>query len=167
MARIYIGLGTNIDRERNLRAGVRTLREKFGRLDLSTVYETRAVGFEGENFYNMVIGADTGLTPHQVFEVLRAIEHEHGRQRQQPRYSSRTLDLDLLLYDDQVLKEAEFEIPRYDIDEYPFVLKPLAELDGKRRHPVKGKPFAQLWDEFDQSETGMWPVTVDFDIDDT
>jgi 2-amino-4-hydroxy-6-hydroxymethyldihydropteridine diphosphokinase len=167
MARIYIGLGTNIDREHNLRAGITALREHFGAIDLSTVYETKAIGFAGENFYNMVIGANTGLKPREVFETLRTIEHEHGRQRQQPRYSSRTLDLDLLLYDYEVLKEPDFEIPRYDVDEYPFVLKPLAELDGGRKHPVKGKTFAQLWDEFDKTDLGMWPVTIDFDIDAT
>lgn len=164
MARIYIGLGTNIDREQNLRAGIQALRERFGELDLSTVYESRAVGFEGENFYNMVIGTHTSQSPREVFETLRAIEHEHGRQRQQPRYSSRTLDLDLLLYNDQTLKEPEFEIPRYDIDEYPFVLQPLAELDPGRKHPGKGKTFAQLWDEFDKSDLGMWSVVIDFDI---
>lgn len=165
MARVYFGIGTNIDRERNLHAGVRALRDRFGHVDLSTVYETEAVGFEGDNFYNMVAGVDTDLTPHQVYNNLHEIEYEHGRDRKLPRYSSRTLDLDLLLYDDQVLKTEEFEIPRYDVDEYPFVLAPLAELDGQRRHPVKGKTFAELWAAFDKTGWGMWPVAISFDMD--
>lgn len=163
MARIYIGIGTNINREENLRSGVRRLGEIFGNLDLSTVYETEAVGFEGNNFYNMVVGADTGQTPRQVYEMLHQIEYEYGRERGRPRYSSRTLDLDLLLYDDQVIKTDEFELPRYDVDEYPFVLAPLAELDGERRHPVAGKTFAELWQAYDKSDLRMWPVDMNLD----
>ncbi len=165
MPRVYIGIGTNIDREHNLRAGVRALREHFGSVDLSTVYETEAIGFEGDNFYNMVVGVNTDLTAQQVYETLHAIEYEHGRDRKLPRYSSRTLDLDLLLYDDQVLKTDDFEIPRHDVNEYPFVLAPLAELDGQRRHPVTGKTFTAMWAEFDKSRLGMWPVSVTLDED--
>ncbi|MEX2516639.1 MAG: 2-amino-4-hydroxy-6-hydroxymethyldihydropteridine diphosphokinase [Gammaproteobacteria bacterium] len=161
MTRVYIGLGTNIDRERYLRIGLDNLREAFGELMLSTVYETVAVGFAGDNFYNMVIGVDTDLTPVEVYQTLRRIETAHGRQRQQPRYSARTLDLDLLLYDDQVLKTPEFEIPRYDIDEYPFVLAPLAELDGDRRHPLKGKTYAELWAAYDKTDLEMWPLQIE------
>lgn len=163
MARIYIGIGTNIDRERNLRSGVRRLRETFGELDLSTVYETEAVGFEGDNFYNMVAGADTELSPEMVYDLLHEIEYEYGRERSQPRYSSRTLDLDLLLYDDRVMQTDKFELPRYDVDEYPFVLAPLAELDGTRRHPVHGKTFAELWYAYDKSNLRMWPINIDLD----
>jgi len=163
MARIYIGVGSNIDRENNLRSGIRRLREAFGRLDLSTVYESEAVGFEGDNFYNIVVGADTELTPQQVYDVLHEIEAEYGRTRNQPRYSSRTLDLDLLLYDDQVIKTPLFELPRYDVGEYPFVLAPLAELDGERRHPVADRTFAELWEEYDKSDLRMWPVDIQFD----
>lgn len=158
MARIYIGIGTNIDRARNLKSGVARLREQFGALDLSTVYETEAVGFAGDNFYNMVVGTDTELSPQQVYDLLHEIEFDYGRARQQPRYSSRTLDLDLLLYDDQVIKTEQFELPRYDVDEYPFVLAPLAEIDGERVHPVKGQTFNALWQAYDKSDLRMWPV---------
>lgn len=162
MARIYIGIGTNINREENLHSGIRRLREEFGDIDLSTVYETEAVGFEGDNFYNMVAGADTDLSPDEVYDLLHRIEHEYGRERTQPRYSSRKLDLDLLLYDDRVMKTDRFELPRYDVEEYPFVLAPLAELDGERRHPVTGKTFAELWQAFDKTDLRMWPIETDF-----
>lgn len=164
MARIYIGIGTNIDRESNLKSGVARLRKEFGKLDLSTVYETEAVGFDGDNFYNMVVGTETTLTPQQVYDLLHEIEYEYGREREQARYSSRKLDLDLLLYDDRVIKARQLELPRYDVDEYPFVLAPLAELDGQRRHPVHNKSFAELWQAFDKSNLRMWPVDVRLNI---
>lgn len=163
MAHIYIGIGTNIDRECNLKCGIARLREKFGALDLSTVYETEPVGFKGDNFYNMVVGANTELSPQQVHSQLRETEYDFGRERNRPRYSSRTLDLDLLLYDDQVIKTEEFELPRYDVDKFPFVLAPLAELDGQRRHPVKGKSFRELWQAYDKNNLQMWPVALSLD----
>ncbi|MDZ7734704.1 MAG: 2-amino-4-hydroxy-6-hydroxymethyldihydropteridine diphosphokinase [Gammaproteobacteria bacterium] len=165
MARIYIGVGSNINRDENLRSGIRRLREEFGDIDLSTVYETEAVGFEGDNFYNMVVGIDTELAPQQVYDLLHEIEAEYGRRRRQERYSSRKLDLDLLLYDDQVIKTEQFELPRYDVDEYPFVLAPLAELDGERRHPVSGRTFNELWQEYDKSDLRMRPVDMKLDMD--
>lgn len=165
MARIYIGVGSNINRDENLRRGIRRLREEFGDIDLSTVYETEAVGFEGDNFYNMVVGADTKLAPQQVYDLLHEIEAEYGRRRQQERYSSRKLDLDLLLYNDQVIKTEQFELPRYDVDEYPFVLAPLAELDGERRHPFTGRTFNELWQEYDKSDLRMRPVDMKLDAD--
>lgn len=165
MTRIYIGVGTNIDREANLRSGIKRLREAFGQLDLSTVYETEAIGFEGDNFYNMVVGCHTELTSRQVYDLLHDIEADYGRQREQPRYSSRKLDLDLLLYDDEIIKTQQFELPRYDVDEYPFVLAPLAELDGERRHPVDGRSFAELWQNHDKTDLRMWPVNIQLDTD--
>lgn len=165
MARIYIGVGSNINRDENLRSGIRRLHEVFGDIDLSTVYETEAVGFEGDNFYNMVVGADTEFAPQQVYDLLHEIESEYGRRRRQQRYSSRKLDLDLLLYNDQVIKTEQFELPRYDVDEYPFVLAPLAELDGERRHPVNGMTFNELWQEYDKSELRMRPVDIKLETD--
>lgn len=163
MARIYIGVGSNINRDENLRSGISKLRETFGELDLSTVYETEAVGFEGDNFYNMVVGANTDLEPREVYDLLHRIEAEYGRKRKNQRYGPRTLDLDLLLYDDTILKTDQFALPRYDVDEYPFVLAPLAELDGERRHPFNGKKFSELWDEFDKTDLRMWPVDIRLD----
>jgi len=160
MTRIYIGIGTNIDREKNLRSGIKRLRETFGEMDMSTIYETEAVGFEGDNFYNMVVGCETALTPQQVYDLLHDIEADYGRQREQPRYSSRNLDLDLLLYDDEVVKTEQFELPRYDVDEYPFVLAPLAELDPDRRHPVDGRTYGELWHIHDKNDLRMWPVDI-------
>ncbi len=152
MARIYISLGSNIDREAHTRAGVAALREHFGELELSSVYESEAVGFDGDAFYNMVIACDTDLEVHAANRVLADIEDANQRDRSGPKFSSRTLDLDLLLYDDLVLSENGLTLPRDEILKNAFVLWPLAEIAPELKHPVVQKTYAELWAGFDRSE---------------
>ena len=158
MAKIYISLGSNIDRERNTRAGIKALRERFGELELSSVYESEAVGFEGNAFYNMVIACEVNEDVHSANRALAEIEDAHGRDRSGPRFSSRTLDLDLLLYDDLVLDEKGLKLPREEILKNAFVLWPLAEIAPARIHPLAGKTYAELWDDFDKSKENLAPV---------
>jgi 2-amino-4-hydroxy-6-hydroxymethyldihydropteridine diphosphokinase len=158
MAKIYISLGSNIDRERNTRAGIRALRQRFGELELSSVYESEAVGFEGDAFYNMVIACEISEDVHSANRTLAEIEDAHGRDRSGPRFSSRTLDLDLLLYDDLVLDEKGLKLPREEILKNAFVLWPLAEIAPARIHPLAGKTYAELWDDFDKSKENLAPV---------
>ena len=98
MARIYIGVGSNIERERYLRAGVQAMGQVFRQLRCSAVYESRAVGFDGDDFYNLVVEADTDLPLEEVMGLLKGIELAHGRAADARKFSSRTLDLDLLSY---------------------------------------------------------------------
>lgn len=163
MARVYISVGTNIEREKHLRSSLRALRVHFGRLFLSSVYESQAVGFEGAPFYNLVVGFDTERDPQRVNRILREIERDHGRDRSQPKFSARSLDLDLLLYDDLVVHEPALKLPRDEILEYAFVLQPLAEIAGERRHPLNGRRFRDLWAEFDPSEQPLWRVNLSID----
>jgi len=160
MARVYVSVGSNVDRERNVRSSLDALRERFGRLDCSRVYQTEAVGFEGEPFYNLVVGFDTDLAPRELVDLLHAIEAAHGRRRDQPSFSDRSLDLDLLLYDDRVVDEPGLVLPRPEILEYAFVLGPLAELAGGLRHPLLGRSYRALWDAFDTSGQAMRPVEL-------
>jgi 2-amino-4-hydroxy-6-hydroxymethyldihydropteridine diphosphokinase len=163
VARIYISLGSNIDRDQNTRAGVRALQQRFGQLQLSSVYESEAVGFEGDAFYNMVIACEVDEDVHSVNRALAEIEDAHGRDRSGPRFSSRTLDLDLLLYDDLVMDENGLKLPREEILKNAFVLWPLAEIAPQLVHPVAGKTYAELWTEFDKSREKIAPVEYDFD----
>lgn len=162
MARIYISLGSNIDREANTRAGVAALQSVFGELQLSSVYESEAVGFKGDAFYNMVIACDSPDDVHTTNARLAAIEDEHGRDRSGPRFSSRTLDLDLLLYDDLVLEEKGLSLPRDEILKNAFVLWPLAEIAPALVHPQAGKSYAELWASFDKSKETLQPIEFDF-----
>lgn len=162
MARVYVSLGSNIERERNLRAAVRALREHFGPLGLSPVYESRPIGFEGENFYNLVAAIDTAETPEAVVAALHAIEQRLGRRRGTSRYVSRTIDLDALLYDDLVREDAALRLPRREIREYACVLRPLADLAPERRHPQTGETYAEMWARFDQKAQPLSRVELEF-----
>ena len=162
MARIYISIGSNIEAERHLRLAIAELRQHYGELVLSSVYESEAVGFEGDNFLNMVVGLDTEEEVHQVVQTLRQIEDRHGRVRSGPRFSARTLDLDLLLYDDLVLKEEGLELPRGEITHNAFVLWPLAEIAPELMHPAEQKSMASLWQGFDKISQKLWPIAIDW-----
>lgn len=165
MARVYVSIGSNIDRDINVRAGVRSLRSRFPNLRLSSVYESRAVGFSGDDFYNLVAVFDTEAEVRAVAAALRLAEAECGRVRQPSAggFVSRTLDVDLLLYDDLVLEDDVFRLPRREILEHAFVLAPLAEIAPDRLHPVLGRRYADLWAEFGGDRAGLRRIDLDWD----
>ncbi len=158
MAIIYISLGSNINREENTRAGIRALKDVFGKLILSSVYESEAVGFEGDAFYNMVIACEVSTSVFDSNQLLRDIEDANGRDRSGPRFSSRTLDLDLLLYDDLILDEKGLVLPRGEILKNAFVLWPLAEVAPDLKHPEAGVSYAELWAGFDKTKENLKPI---------
>ncbi|HEX9626278.1 MAG TPA: 2-amino-4-hydroxy-6-hydroxymethyldihydropteridine diphosphokinase [Acidiferrobacterales bacterium] len=144
MARCYVSIGSNIDKARHVRAAVRALAARYGPLAVSRVYESAPVGFDGESFYNLVVGFDTDDGADAVAGELACIETANGRRRDGERYGPRTLDLDLLLYGDIVRCDARSPLPHPDILAYPFVLRPLAEIAPGERHPVSGLTYAAL-----------------------
>ena len=142
----YLSLGSNIAPEKHLRAAIAELRERFGTLLLSPVYRTPAVGFAGADFLNAAARIETGLSPQDLDAWLHALEDRHGRDRSGPRFSSRTLDVDLLLYDDRVLRgEGHLELPRAELVAQAFVLKPMADIAPEVVHPTLGKTLGELW----------------------
>jgi 2-amino-4-hydroxy-6-hydroxymethyldihydropteridine diphosphokinase len=148
MARAYLSLGSNLDPERHLAAALAELEARFGPLTVSPVYRSAAVGFDGADFLNLALGLDTELDPVALDAWLHALEDRHGRRRDQPRYSSRTLDADIVLYDALVLRgPGHLEIPRPELH-HAFVLRPLADIAPDTIDPVSGKSLAQLWQEF-------------------
>ena len=161
MSRVYVSLGSNIDRETNLRTAVRELAAHYGTLILSPVYESKSVGFDGGNFYNLVAGFDTEERPERVKEILGEIETHCGRQRDGTRFSARTLDLDLLLHGDTVRHDGRVDLPHPDIQRYAFVLRPLADIAPDRRDPETRQTYGEMWNQFDARGAELWKVEFD------
>ncbi len=162
MAEIFVSLGSNIDRDHHLRRAATALREAFAGIALSPVYESAAFGFDGPPFYNAVARAETGLELDAVLGELRRIEDAQGRVRHADSFHSRTLDLDLLLYDDLVLETPTVALPRDEILRHAFVLAPLADLAAEQRHPVSGVSYADLWAGFDQAKQPLMRVAFNW-----
>lgn len=148
MTRAWLSLGSNLEPEKNLHAALVELRARFGEIVASPAYRFPAVGFDGPDFINLVAGLDTDLSAGVLNEWLHALEDRHGRRRDVPRFSSRTLDVDIVLFGDRVVKgPGNLEIPRAEL-KYAFVLKPLADIAPNAMHPVSGKTIGELWREF-------------------
>ncbi|WP_193166118.1 2-amino-4-hydroxy-6-hydroxymethyldihydropteridine diphosphokinase [Microbulbifer hainanensis] len=162
MARVFLSLGSNIDRERHIRAGLDALAKRFGGLDVSRVFESEAVGFDGDNFYNLVVGIHTELPVGRLALGLREIEDANGRLRAGPKFSARTLDIDILTYDALTGTVDGVKLPRGEILKNAFVLLPLAELVPNAIHPLVGKSYRELWEEYDQTSQKLWPVPFDW-----
>lgn len=155
MAQIYISLGSNIKREHYVKHGLLALASAFElpfeQLTLSSLFESEAVGFDGATFYNMVIGINCLKTVDEVTKILRAIEFSHGREHNAKKYSPRTLDLDLLLYDNLII-ELPAQLPRDEITKNAFVLWPLSQVAPELIHPIVKQNYRQLWQNYNNDE---------------
>ena len=149
MATVYLGLGSNIERERYLVAGLDALQGLFGELALSSVYDSVAIGFDGQPFLNMAARVTTDLSVGELHRTLRHIEVEHGRPANATRHSARQLDIDILTYDNLVGVVDGVELPRGEILDNAFVLCPLAELAPDLEHPVLNRNYRDLWALYD------------------
>lgn len=162
MARVYLSLGSNVEPQRYLRAAVDELRQRFGALTVSPAYRSKAVGFEGAEFVNLAVGLDTDLSPTALNDWLHALEDRHGRRRDVPRYADRTLDLDIVFYDDVIIDgPGHLQIPRNEL-QFAFVLRPIADIAPDFRHPLSGESMAELWRRFAVENE---PTRVDTSID--
>jgi len=148
MPRIFVSVGSNINPEDNIRSAIHALKKEYPNLIVSPVYRNKAVGFVGDDFYNLVAEFESDKDVYSLVEWLKCIEGSHNRTRDSRRFSSRTLDIDLLLYGDLVISERDLKLPRDEITQYAFVLYPLSKIAGQLRHPVSGKTYNELWQEF-------------------
>jgi 2-amino-4-hydroxy-6-hydroxymethyldihydropteridine diphosphokinase len=148
MAQVFLGIGSNIERERYIVAGLDALHRLFGDFEHSSVYDSDAIGFKGQPFLNMVVAINTSLGIADLAAQLRQIEVEHGRPEHATRFSARQLDIDVLTYDELVGVFDSVVLPRGEILENAFVLQPLAELASQVIHPQRGVSYGQLWDEY-------------------
>ena len=146
MSTAWLGLGSNVNAEINIRAGIDELRTKFTNVSLSPTYASTSVGFTGDDFINLVARVETDLHPIELRDYLRDLEDRYGRKRDTPKFSDRSLDIDILLYDDLVLLSPVLEIPRAEILKFSHVLKPLADIDPDLVHPTELRSMAEIWE---------------------
>ncbi|RZU99429.1 2-amino-4-hydroxy-6-hydroxymethyldihydropteridine diphosphokinase [Spiribacter vilamensis] len=163
MNRAYLSIGSNIEPERHVRAAITALHERFGELTVSPVYQTTAVGFDGDDFYNLVVGLDTDIAADQLAAACREIETEQGRQRTDRRYNARTLDIDLLTLGYMIRDDVPI-LPREEILKYAFVLKPLVDIAPDERHPLDGRRYADIWASF-EDDYGVVPTGIDLSVE--
>lgn len=148
MAKAYLSLGSNLEPERHLDAAVKALRETFGEVVLSDWVRTAAIGFDGPDFVNGAAVIETDWDVYRLNDWLHALEDAHGRRRDVPRFSSRTLDIDIVFYDDLILDgPGNLRIPRPEL-KHAFVLQPLAQIAPDFVNPETGKTLAEAWREF-------------------
>ena len=138
MTTLALSIGSNIDAESNIRAAVNALKGEFENIRCSTIYESKAVGFDGDNFLNFVVLADTEKALTDVAAFLKRLEDSLGRDRQQARFSGRTMDIDILLFGEESGVSCGIELPRPEITENAYVLQPLAELLPEALHSETG-----------------------------
>lgn len=151
---VYISIGSNIQPEKNIANALDHLHSKCKTIITSTTYESKPVGFSGANFYNLVVGCKTLLPKREFSTLLTEIESICGRKREPNKFTSRTIDLDLLLYDGQN--------PHQDIEQYAFVLRPLAEIYPEGVHPVTGLSYLEMWTSFQDSTQHLSKVSTEY-----
>lgn len=142
MANIHLNIGSNQNRRHNLSQAIFHIQKKFSNCVFSKVYESKSFGFEGEDFYNIGVNATTNLSVEPLIKCLRQIEDKLGRERSVAKFSSRLIDIDLVLYDEII--DVNYKLPRADILKYNFVLLPLAQLSPDLIHPQQNQTYAQI-----------------------
>ena len=158
MALVYLSLGSNIRRYKHIAAALDALAENFGDLQISSVYESESIGFEGDSFLNLVVGIHSSLSVGEISAILKSIEDQNGRDRSGPRFGPRSLDIDILTVDDFSGIIDGIELPRDEVLKNAFVLLPLAEIAPQQQHPVTGQSYSQHWQAFDSEKQKLWPV---------
>ncbi|MGB0449986.1 MAG: 2-amino-4-hydroxy-6-hydroxymethyldihydropteridine diphosphokinase [Porticoccaceae bacterium] len=158
MALIYLSLGSNIERQRRITAALDALADNFGELLVSSVYESESVGFEGDSFYNLVVGIHSSLAVGQISKILKSIEDQNGRDRSGPRFGPRSLDIDILTVDEMTGEIDGIQLPRDEVLKNAFVLLPLAEIAPHSQHPLTARSYSDHWQQFDKDKQKLWPV---------
>ena len=145
----YLSLGSNVSPEKNIQFALDQLSKIFGETVSSSTYKTKAIGFEGSDFLNLVVKIETDLDPERLIDRLHGIEEMTGRITGTKAFNDRTLDIDVLIYGDYI--NPDLNIPRDEILMYGFVLQPLAELNPEGLHPIERVSFMELWSKLKEN----------------
>lgn len=159
MTKVFIDIGSNIDRDSNICACIAQLRDDFPGIVFSKPYESFSEGFEGDDFINISAGFETELSFKETLSYLKAIEVKQKRTRDGEKFGSRTLDVDILLFGDAILKPDK-DVPRAEILKYPFVLFPLAEIAAEVVHPELSKTIGEIVAETKLNRKSIWKVKL-------
>lgn len=162
MPSLILSLGSNVNARTNIGAAIEALRKEFGELTLSTVYESEAVGFTGDNFLNLVLSTQTEKPLEEIVSSLKHIEDSMGRNRTLPKFADRTIDIDILIFGEENGASCGLNLPRAEILTNAFVLQPLAEILPGLSNSQTGKTYQQLWEQFDQASQKLWPTDLRF-----
>ena len=161
MTDVYVAAGSNVEPIANLRRALDALDRAFAPLSVSRAYRNAAVGFQGDDFVNLVVGFQTDLAVHAVLERLHEAEAACGRERAAAKWAPRSMDLDILLYGTVACDEPGLTLPRPDLLRRPYMLGPLAELAPDLVHPTARVPLRDLWSDMQRRENHpMTPVEL-------
>jgi 2-amino-4-hydroxy-6-hydroxymethyldihydropteridine diphosphokinase len=149
---VLVAAGSNVEPMPNLRRALDVLRREFPGLRVSNAYANAAVGFEGDDFVNLVVRFATDVSVPQVLARLHEAEAACGRARDAPKWAPRSMDLDVLLYGDLVCAEPGLTLPRPDLLRRPYMLGPAAEIAPQVVHPTARRTLAELWREMQRRE---------------
>lgn len=158
MAHIFVGVGSSINRNENIHLAINTLRNTFTDLIVSPIYESEAVGFDGCNFYNLVVAFHSDLSAQEIIKQLKQIEVQQGRPEKAIKFAPRTIDLDLLLHDQSI--DASIDLPRAEILTNAFVLQPLNDIAPNLLHPIANASYQQLWEAFPKQTQKLWKIAT-------
>jgi 2-amino-4-hydroxy-6-hydroxymethyldihydropteridine diphosphokinase len=161
---VFVAAGSNVEPEKNLERACAEIAHAWPDAHFSRAYRNVAVGFDGPDFINLVVGFSAAQPLPLVIERLRGIETHCGRPRYAPKWASRTMDLDVLLFGDRVEKTTDYTLPRPDLLKRPYMLGPLAEIAPRVMHPTAHKTIAELWAEFDRDGHEMKPVPLELPV---
>ena len=156
MARVFVGIGSNVSPGVYIRRAIDALTLICTNCISSRIFLSEAVGGSTGTFANLVFGGTTSLAVNEFVAALKAIEKANGRGP-----DHQTIDLDLLLYDDLVLNNRSVRVPREDIERYVFVLKPLAEIEPEFIHPITGISIGQMWRRSKMDDSGLTEVSLE------
>lgn len=159
MIQVFVDIGSNIDREQNICACIKQLRADFPDVQFSKPYESKSEGFEGDDFINISAAFNTALSFSELLAYLKTLEAKQKRTRDGFKFASRTLDVDILLFGDEILKP-DRDVPRAEIVKYPFVLFPLAEIASNVKHPELNKTIGEIAADSTLDRSKVWPVEL-------
>jgi 2-amino-4-hydroxy-6-hydroxymethyldihydropteridine diphosphokinase len=162
---LTLSIGSNVQPRENILLVIKILRRYYKQIRCSSVYESEALGFDGANFLNLVLATETDESIEAISAYLKNLEDDTGRDRSAPKFSGRTMDIDILTYGDLCGSHGGVDLPRGEILEHAFVLQPLAELLPDARHPVTGMSYRDHWESFQQAEQKIWPIDFDWQED--